>query len=79
MLTSISDYHIYYKLGLSRGEALERYLGVIGEAYGRGLTVKCALEDVTRADPSFVALFLERYLELAEREGFKAKVRLLQS
>ena len=76
VLTSISDYHIYYKLGLSRGEALERYLGVIGEAYGRGLTVKCALEDVTRADPSFVALFLERYLELAEREGFEAKVRL---
>ena len=76
VLTSISDYHIYYKLGLSRGEALERYLGVIGEAYGRGLTVKCALEDVTRADPSFVTLFLERYLELAEREGFEAKVRL---
>lgn len=76
MLTSISDYHIYYKLGLSRSDALERYLRVIGEAYERGLTVKCALEDVTRADPSFVALFLERYLELAEREGFKAKVRL---
>jgi isopropylmalate/homocitrate/citramalate synthase len=70
--TSISDYHLYYKLGLSRGEALERYLGIISEAYGRGLTVKCALEDVTRADPSFVALFPERYLELAEREGFEA-------
>ncbi|MFZ8794694.1 MAG: hypothetical protein ACO2O2_12545 [Acidilobaceae archaeon] len=71
VLTSISDYHIYYKLGLSRSKALERYLGVIGEAYGRGLIVKCALEDVTRADPGFVALFLERYLRLAEREGFR--------
>jgi hypothetical protein len=56
-----------------------RGLGVISEAYRRGLTVKCALEDVTRADPGFVALFLERYLRLAEREGFEAKVRLLQS
>lgn len=76
ILTSISDYHIRYKLGMSRGEALERYLGVVEEAYRRGVTVKCALEDVTRADPSFVRLFLERYLRLAESHGFEAKVRL---
>ncbi len=76
VLTSISDYHLYFKLGLSRSEALERYLDVINEAYSRGLTVKCALEDVTRADPDFVALFLKRYLELAERRGFEAKIRL---
>lgn len=76
ILTSISDYHIVHKLGLSRSEALERYLEVIGEAYRRGITVKCALEDVTRADPSFLRVFLERYLELAERSGFEAKVRL---
>jgi len=76
VLTSISDYHILYKLGLSRSEALERYLEVVREAYSRGISVKCALEDVTRADPSFVRLFLERLLELAERSGFEARVRL---
>jgi len=76
VLTSISDYHIRYKLGLSRSEALERYLEVVREAYSRGISVKCALEDVTRADPDFVKLFLEKLLELAERSGFEAKVRL---
>ncbi|MEM4928363.1 MAG: hypothetical protein QXE20_00810 [Acidilobaceae archaeon] len=76
MLTSISDYHIYYKLGLSREEALNSYLEAIEEAYRNGIVVECALEDVTRADPQTVRSFLERLTKLAERYRIEPKARL---
>jgi isopropylmalate/homocitrate/citramalate synthase len=32
ILTSVSDYHIFLKLGLDRKKCLDRYLGVIKDA-----------------------------------------------
>lgn len=76
MLTSISDYHIHYKLGLSREEALNSYLEVVEEAYKNGIVVECALEDITRAEPQTVRSFLERLVRLAERYRIEPKARL---
>lgn len=76
VLTSISDYHIHFKLGVNREEALESYLEAVEEAYRRGVVVECALEDVTRADPRLVREFLERLVRLAERYGVEPKARL---
>ncbi len=45
MLTSVSDYHIYLKLGLDRKKALDYYLGVVKDALALGITPRCHFED----------------------------------
>lgn len=37
MLTSVSDYHIYLKLGKSREQALRDYLGIVEQALEWGI------------------------------------------
>ncbi len=77
ILASVSDYHIHYKLGISRERALEGYLKVLREAYRLGLNVRLALEDVTRSDvEGFVSKLLEGALRLSEREGLDLRVKL---
>lgn len=76
LLTSVSDYHIHYKLGMSREEAKSKFLRVIEEALRSGLKLKVAMEDITRSDIyGFVLPFLEEVLKISERErveiGFK--------
>ena len=50
ILVSCSDYHIFNKLGLTRKQALDKYLGVVKDAFEAGLVPRCHLEDITRAD-----------------------------
>ena len=50
ILVSCSDYHIFKKLGLSRKQALDHYLGVVKMAFDAGIRPRCHLEDITRAD-----------------------------
>ncbi len=50
ILTSISDYHIFLKLNMNRGKAIEKYLSVVKEALNCGIRPRCHLEDITRAD-----------------------------
>ena len=51
ILMSVSDAHIFDKLGLrSRAEAREKYLEAFEYARAHGLRVRCHLEDITRAD-----------------------------
>ncbi len=77
ILTSISDYHIYYKLGLSRETAFRKYLSVVEEALSRGVSVKCALEDVTRASLSRnVIPFVRELMKLEERYSMPVKLKL---
>jgi len=77
ILTSISDYHIKYKFGLSREEALEKYLTVVEEAAKRGIDVRCSLEDITRADiEGAAAQFVTRVLKLAESYGAEVRFKL---
>ena len=50
MLTSVSDYHIYLKLGKTRQQAMDMYLDLARQALEWGIIPRCHFEDVTRAD-----------------------------
>ena len=77
ILTSCSDYHIFYKLGMSRPKAMEHYLSIVAEAFEAGITPRCHLEDITRADfYGFVVPFVAAIQEMAEQAGMPAKIRL---
>lgn len=68
VLTSVSDYHIYYKLGMERSSAEAKYLRAIEEGLKMGLNLKVAMEDITRCDVyGFLMPFLNKVLRLAER------------
>jgi len=79
ILTSCSDYHIFYKLRKDRRQILDHYLGVVKATLDAGIRPRCHLEDVTRADiDGFVIPFCTQLAELSEDlpEHLKAKVRL---
>ncbi|HWE63655.1 MAG TPA: histone-lysine N-methyltransferase, partial [Chloroflexota bacterium] len=77
LLTSVSDLHISHKLGLSRQQAMERYLQVVDAALDAGLRPRCHFEDVTRADiPGFVVPFAAALMERGLAAGTPVKIRL---
>ena len=77
ILVSCSDYHIFKKLGLSRGEALDHYLGVVKSAFDAGIRPRCHLEDITRADfYGFVVPFVNALHELSEEANIPVKIRM---
>ncbi|MDR2460730.1 MAG: histone-lysine N-methyltransferase [Deltaproteobacteria bacterium] len=77
VLTSISDYHIYMKLGLSRRKAMDKYLALVKEALGYGISVRCHFEDITRADIYGMAIPFAQQLKLLSQEsGLPVIIRL---
>ncbi len=77
ILVSCSDYHIFKKLGLSRSEALEHYLGVVKRAIDAGIRPRCHLEDITRADfYGFVVPFVNALGEVAKEANIPLKIRM---
>ena len=66
ILMSVSDVHIFDKIGLnSREEAEEKYLNALQYAVDHGLRVRCHLEDITRADfKGFVTPFVKKIVEI---------------
>jgi len=66
ILMSISDSHIFDKIGFKRREdAAEQYLDAMQYAVDHGLKVRCHLEDTTRADiPGFVIPFVRRIMKI---------------
>ena len=77
ILVSCSDYHIFKKLGLSRKEALDHYLGVIKNAFAAGIRPRCHLEDITRADfYGFVVPFVNELTELSNEAKIPVKIRM---
>ncbi|HTP03790.1 MAG TPA: cache domain-containing protein [Nitrospirota bacterium] len=76
ILTSCSDYHIFLKLNMSRREALKQYLDIVGTALEQGITPRCHLEDITRADfYGFVIPFVQELMKLSEETNVPIKVR----
>ncbi|MDR1309269.1 MAG: histone-lysine N-methyltransferase, partial [Deltaproteobacteria bacterium] len=70
ILTSISDYHVYLKLGLNRRRAADKYLGLVKEALSYGIAPRCHFEDVTRADVYGMCIPLAQQLRrLSEESG----------
>ncbi len=77
ILVSCSDYHIFKKLGLSRREALDHYLGVIKNAFDAGIRPRCHLEDITRADfYGFVVPFVNELNNLSKEANIPVKIRM---
>jgi len=79
ILTSISDYHIFKKMGFkSRREALDKYKEVVRAAADAGLkAVRCHFEDITRADFwGCVVPFAQELMDLSAETGLFIKIRL---
>jgi len=76
ILVSCSDYHIFMKLKMSRRKAMEHYLSVIRECLDEGISPRCHLEDITRADIyGFVVPFCRELMELMEEYQIPVKIR----
>ena len=76
ILVSCSDYHIFHKMGLTRKQALDKYLGIVKECIEAGLRPRCHFEDITRADfYGFVVPFAARLMELSRESGVPVKIR----
>jgi len=77
ILTSISDYHIYLKLNQTRTQAVAGYLALVQEALNQGITPRCHLEDITRADVyGLVVPFVQKLKRLSEEAGRPIIIRL---
>ncbi|MBQ6105477.1 MAG: 2-isopropylmalate synthase [Lachnospiraceae bacterium] len=76
ILVSCSDYHIFEKMGLTRSQALEKYLGIVSDCIEAGLRPRCHFEDITRADfYGFVVPFANRLMDLSKESGVPIKIR----
>ena len=76
ILVSCSDYHIFKKLGMTRGQALEHYLKIISLALEMGIRPRCHFEDITRAEfYGFVVPFVNEIQRLSEEAGVPIRIR----
>ena len=76
ILVSCSDYHIFNKMKLSRSQAMDKYLGIVKAALGKGIIPRCHFEDITRADfYGFVLPFAEQLWRLSVESGIPIKIR----
>ncbi|MBR2903674.1 MAG: 2-isopropylmalate synthase [Clostridia bacterium] len=77
VLMSCSDYHIFKKLNLTRKQAFDKYLAVVKDAFDAGISPRCHLEDLTRADfYGFVVPFVNELTELSKQAGIPVKIRM---
>lgn len=76
VLVSCSDYHIFYKLKMTRKQAVDHYVGIIKDCIETGVKPRCHLEDITRADfYGFVVPFVSELMKLMEETGIPVKIR----
>ena len=76
ILVSCSDYHIFYKMKMTRREAMDHYLSVVRECLETGVAPRCHLEDITRSDiHGFVIPFCLELMQLGEEYQIPVKIR----
>ena len=76
ILVSCSDYHIFYKMKMTRKQAMEHYLSIIKDCLEIGISPRCHLEDITRADIyGYVIPFCLELMKLREQYKIPIKVR----
>ena len=76
ILVSCSDYHIFYKMRMTRREAMNQYLSVIRECLETGISPRCHLEDITRSDIyGFVIPFCSELMKLMEEYQSPIRIR----
>jgi isopropylmalate/homocitrate/citramalate synthase len=77
ILTSVSDYHIFLKMGLDRRKAMDKYLDMVRATIEKGIAPRCHFEDVTRADIyGFCVPLAQKIMEIREESGIEIKIRL---
>ncbi len=77
ILVSCSDYHIFKKLNMTRKQAYDHYLSVVKQAFEAGISPRCHLEDLTRADfYGFVVPFVNAIIELSKEAKIPVKIRM---
>ena len=77
LLTSMSDYHIFLKLGKTREQAMNDYLKVVTKALEWGIVPRCHFEDLSRADIyGFCLPFARKLMELSHEASMPIKIRL---
>ena len=77
ILVSCSDYHIFNKMKMTRRQALDHYLGVVKECIETGVTPRCHLEDITRADfYQFVVPLVHALHDLGKELNSRIKIRM---
>ncbi len=76
ILVSCSDYHIFKKMGMTRSQAMDMYLGTVKDAFAAGVIPRCHLEDITRADfYGFVVPFVNELQKLSREAKIPVKIR----
>ncbi|NLK97574.1 MAG: 2-isopropylmalate synthase, partial [Epulopiscium sp.] len=76
ILVSCSDYHIFYKMHMTRKQAIDHYLAIVKECMETGVRPRCHLEDITRADfYGFVVPFVYELMKLSKETGIPVKIR----
>ena len=77
ILTSVSDYHIFFKLRKTRAQVMNSYLDIAKAALDNDVVPRCHFEDITRADyEGFVLPFAVELMKLAEEYKKPVKIRL---
>ncbi|MGC8657560.1 MAG: triose-phosphate isomerase [Desulfomonilaceae bacterium] len=77
ILTSVSDYHVFLKMGLDRRKAMDKYLDMVRATIEKGIAPRCHFEDVTRADIyGFCVPLAQKIMEIREESGVDIKIRL---
>ncbi len=77
ILTSVSDYHTFIKLGKKRSDAINMYLGIARDAIDMEIIPRCHFEDITKADfYGFVVPFAKKLMELSKESGMPVKIRM---
>jgi len=77
ILASVSDYHIFLKMGLDRRKAMDKYLDMVRATLEKGITPRCHFEDITRADIfGFCVPLAQKLMEIREESGTDIKIRL---
>jgi citrate (Re)-synthase len=77
MLTSASDYHIFYKFKKSRSQVFKDYIKVVEATLEHGIIPRCHFEDITRADIyGFCVPFAQALMSLSEEAKIPVKIRL---
>lgn len=76
ILVSCSDYHIFYKMKMTRKQVMEHYLSVVRECLETGISPRCHLEDITRSDIyGFVIPFCLELMQLQKEYQIPVKIR----
>jgi len=76
ILVSCSDYHIFYKMKMTRKECMNYYLGIIRDCLEMGVSPRCHLEDITRSDIyGFVIPFCLELMKLQDEYKIPVKIR----